>query len=231
MERYEDAVAEETEADGEPSDKKRVGLLIALLAAVGAVVWYATRDEDDDFPLSLPYTPEPTPRKSGVPVTSWRGLLGADTARGINFHRLRDNPALNNYRGGLKPKHTTVSEQFFRDLARDYGIRRIITLNADSGGKSVPAIASRAGLEAYYFPMGEESLPNREKFEQIKAILRKGNTLVHCTHGADRTGAIIGRYYVEEGIMSVDAAFADMLRYKSGSPYSSVANFVRYGPR
>jgi protein-tyrosine phosphatase len=79
--------------------------------------------------------------------------------------------------------------------------------------------------------MGEESLPNREKFEQIKAILRKGNTLVHCTHGADRTGAIIGRYYVEEGIMSVDAAFADMLRYKSGSPYSSVANFVRYGPR
>ena len=80
--------------------------------------------------------------------------------------------------------------------------------------------------------MGEKSLGPRDAYEQIRAIMRKGNTLVHCTHGADRTGAIIGRYYVDEGIMSVDEALADMEKY-NGKDYTfeSVIDFIKYGPQ
>ena len=44
-------------------------------------------------------------------TTSWKGLLGKERAGGINFHELETGN--NNYRGGIKPKHTTPSPEFF----------------------------------------------------------------------------------------------------------------------
>ena len=157
------------------------------------------------------------PSKSGrppEPTDTWSGWLGTRTGGGINFDRLKDGR--NNYRGGMKTTYTNLSPDLFRELKRDYGIERVVTLNADWGGSTVPGLVREAGLESHYYKMHEGNMMSsgkRKAFEEIKALLRQGNTLVHCTHGADRTGAVVGRYYVEDGIMSLSDAIADAKRY------------------
>jgi hypothetical protein len=38
--------------------------------------------------------------------------------------------------------------------------------------------------------------------ENAGAVLDKGNTLIHCAHGADRTGGIVGGYLKTRGYMT-----------------------------
>lgn len=223
-----------------------IGLGVALLLGTGATVWFMRGKrkrrekfdaDEDDKPQFTPSAVAESPaiaarsesRRRGSRVTTWKGMLGKERKGGLNFHRLADSR--NNYRGGLNPKHTVHSAQLFADMRRDYGIQRIVTLNADKDGDKLPALVRAAGLESIYIPSGEKSLPSRSEFERIKAALRAGNTLVHCAAGADRTGAVVARYYVEEGIMPVAAAVEDMKRYKSGNPYDTVMDYVVNGPR
>jgi hypothetical protein len=160
---------------------------------------------------------------------SFRCRLGTETARGINFHLLADGK--NNYRAGLDSSVTPVSVDFFKELAADYGIKRIITLNSDGGGNSVPDLASQAGLESHYFPMGENDWPNRDKFETIKRVLEQGDALIHCTHGADRTGAIVGRYYIEELGWDVNRAIEDTKKYGGHKQqFPNMRKFLITGP-
>ena len=46
-----------------------------------------------------------------------------------------------------------------------------------------------------------------------KNFMNKGNTLIHCTHGADRTGAIAGRWMVEKYGISAKEAYKDALKH------------------
>ena len=56
--------------------------------------------------------------------------------------------------------------------------------------------AKDLGLEFVYIPLTNRG-PKPEDWEIIKEYLYMGNNLVHCTHGADRTGAVIGRFRLE----------------------------------
>lgn len=159
---------------------------------------------------------------AGGGFDSWKGKENKIFARGINFHRLKsDLPfggGLNNFRSGIKPKHVNATPEFFRQLSQDFGIDTVITLNADNGGKKASEAAAAAGLNVMYAPSsdsgGSLNMQNYT-FEDIVKQLDKGNTLIHCTHGADRTGAVVGRYYVRKG-MSVEDALQDAYKYKSG---------------
>lgn len=164
--------------------------------------------------------------KKGLPVnppggskakSSWKGRLGKFTARDINFHKLIKG-GKNNYRSGMKPRHVNASVDFFKSLKKDFKIDTVITLNADNSGRSASNNAKAAGMTVMYAPAsdsgGKLNIQNYS-FNQIVKQLDKGNTLVHCTHGADRTGAVVGRYYARKG-MSVEAALEDAYKYKSG---------------
>lgn len=163
---------------------------------------------------------------------SWKGRLGSETARGINFHKMLDNR--NNYRAGIKPKHTAISREFFQELRDVYGIQRVITLNdRNHAGQDIPTLVDAAGLTSYYVPMGENNMGTRRQLDKIKSILAQGNTLIHCTHGADRTGAVVGRYYVENLGWSVPNAIADAKKYggyKSGPDFTNSRDFLDNGP-
>jgi len=151
---------------------------------------------------------------------------GAQFERKFNFHKIKDG--LNNYRAGLSDSRLDASPETFKDLNRRYGITTVITLNGDEGGNKIPGHVEAAGLKSIYIPIGSNL--GKPDFEKVKAALRNGNTLVHCAHGADRTGGTVGRYYVDEKLMSVEQAYDDMLLYKSGQPQKSIARFVREGP-
>jgi len=160
-------------------------------------------------------------------VDSWRGRLGTETGGGINFHKLEDGR--NNYRGALDEGRTTASAEFFDELRKDYGIRTVVTLNADSGGRDIPDLVEEAGLESLYVPMGDNDWPSRESFEKIKSALREGNTLVHCTHGADRTGAVVGRYYIEDLGWDLKTAI-DYTKKFGGHKLPGMKRFLINGP-
>jgi hypothetical protein len=170
------------------------------------------------------------PRDVKGALTSWIGRLGKKRKGGENFHALKDG--LNNYRGGIKPKHTTPSKEFFEELQSEYGIERIITLNGSA--KWVGPLVKSAGLEWIYEPLSDSRGTlnlGSSGWSKIKNGLKKGNALIHCTHGADRTGATVGRWYVEKDIMSVSKAKDDAFAYNGKTKnLDSVDKFIEQGP-
>jgi hypothetical protein len=176
-------------------------------------------------------------KSSSKASSSWKGRLGERTGGGINFHKILDNK--NNYRAGIKNKHTNPTVDFWKELAKPknqggYGIKNVISLNADQGGKAAANNAVKAGLNVFKNFIGEDNMGNRSKFNKAKEMLKKGNTLIHCTHGADRTGAYVGRYYMEElAGWDFERAKTDTKKYgghKSAAGYKSARDFLQNGP-
>ena len=54
--------------------------------------------------------------------------------------------------------------------------------------------------------------PDPDKVTQADALLlQQDGVLVHCTHGHDRTGYLVGRHQVLSGTLSKDKAYQEML--------------------
>ena len=112
----------------------------------------------------------------------------------------------NNYRSG-EPKNAT--SEFFKSLNQKYGIDTVVTLN---GNKNVQTAVKDAGLKSIPVYLTSKP-PSDSQWKDIKSALKTGNTLVHCTHGADRTGAIIAKYEIKECGKNAKAAYDDALTY------------------
>ena len=156
---------------------------------------------------------------------SWFGRLGTTLGYDINFHKLLDGK--NNYRAAISSEFVDLSVGFFKNLEKYYGIKRVVTLNSDGGGADIPAMVTAAGLESIYVPIEETSQPTRDQFEKIVNGLLSGNALIHCTNGADRTGAIVARYYIELLGWSVAQAMTDAKLYGFGESLSSLSGFLK----
>lgn len=124
----------------------------------------------------------------------------AQLSKNFNFHLIPDG--LNNYR----------SAQFLKKdlpyIIKKYGIKRIIRMNGDSDSKHrsqyEPTLISTEKKicednKCEFFNINaHEGYKSNEGYvgslNKMNDILLKGNTLIHCTHGQDRTGGIVGGY-------------------------------------
>lgn len=117
---------------------------------------------------------------------------------GLEPDRFSPMSGKGNYRSGA-----LASFEQLKMLKKKYGIKRIVNLALDSmagqkderfncGGIAVPCEplwAEELGLE--YYPVYLHTKPPSETdWAMIKELLAEGNTLIHCTHGVDRTGAV-----------------------------------------
>lgn len=130
-------------------------------------------------------------------------------SRTYNIHLIPDGLA--NYRSGQIPK-TKLAE-----FIRKYNIKHIVRFNGNAvdGRKRVSdpitsideerKICEDNGCQFHFINSHKGYKPGQGytvSRDQVTEILKKGNTLVHCAHGADRTGGLVGGYLKMTGKMT-----------------------------
>jgi len=124
----------------------------------------------------------------------------------FNFHLIPDGKGTN-YRSAQIPITVGSDErkkEFLGPVLDKYGIKRIIRMNHDNNdsfhysihGKTLVnderELAKSKGIEFHY----KHAIDDHE---EIKNLLKKGNALIHCAHGADRTGGNVAGYLRDIG--------------------------------
>lgn len=75
-----------------------------------------------------------------------------------------------------------------------------------------------AGITRLHVPMSASKMPNESQWAQITEAM-KGPVYIHCKWGADRTGAVIAKYLVEEKGYSPQDAYKAVI---SGGSHAGV---------
>ncbi|MHB9024662.1 MAG: protein tyrosine phosphatase family protein [Armatimonadota bacterium] len=137
------------------------------------------------------------------------------------------------------PNFQTVSDGIYRGAAPTYaglqalramGIRTIIDLRISPKLVKVEKKnVSELGMTWINLPMGKEA-PTKQQVETLLDTLAKAPerpVFVHCQHGADRTGCMIGIYRVQVQGWSFAQAWAEMRKYGYKPHLSEMKEAVR----
>lgn len=135
----------------------------------------------------------------------------------FNFHLIPDGK--NNYRSAQIP--VKINEKnYLSEIIDKYRIKTIIRFNgdgADSRHKSThpstsiqdeKGLAESKGVKFYL-------LSSTRDQDKVNSLLRGGNVLLHCAHGADRTGGNVGGYLKEIGFGDTDKIWSYTTQYNS----------------
>lgn len=95
------------------------------------------------------------------------------------------------------------------------GVRTIVKLNDDSEGSDAGAEALGLEVVRVSIPpkgdlVGVFERPDPSKLVVAIAALERGEVLVHCTHGQDRTGLVVGLYRVLHDHRKKSEAYREM---------------------
>jgi protein tyrosine/serine phosphatase len=174
--------------------------------------------------LSLPFSLKAAETKGDLP----------------NFHVVHDYLL----RGG-EPSHAGVKE------LHALGVKTIIDLRAPSERRfNEKKEAEELGMHYFDLPMtsaapttkqvtefvqavsqaeehGKKADPDRTKTEEATLGKYSGAVYVHCAHGSDRTGCMVGIWRVSHDHWNYQKAYDEMRQYYFGPKYTDLANAVR----
>lgn len=132
-------------------------------------------------------------------------------------------------------------EQVLAILARlkKQGVVTVIDLENTSGIQTRYAkLLSQSGLKRLHLPLHIAKVPNDREWKEILVALKQP-VYIHCKWGADRTGAIIGRYLVEVKGYESGTAYAAVISggshaghkggLKTGLLYRRLKDFIFFG--
>lgn len=139
-----------------------------------------------------------------------------------NFHQV--HPFL--YRGG------EPTAEGLKQLAK-MGVKTIIDLR-NPGEKKIPEqdLALKLSLNYISIPMGPQAPTETQvktfvtAVEAAKNNPKQGSVFLHCAHGSDRTGCLIGIWRVTHDNYSYEEAYKEMRQYYFGPKYTLLAGAV-----
>ncbi len=136
-----------------------------------------------------------------------------------NFHTV--GPGL--YRGGA-PTEAGLKH------VKAMGVQTVIDLRISPRQVKQEASEARAfGLRFINLPMGSDP-PTKKEVATLLATLKQSPThpvFVHCQHGADRTGCMIGIYRETQQGWGFSQTFAEMRRYGFNPRWDKLTTAVR----
>ncbi len=107
------------------------------------------------------------------------------------------------------------TEKGLTDLAKEKGIKTVINLeDSSSAQKKEKAWAEKLGLTYMPYPTDSFARPDDTKVAEILEILKDQTRypiLIHCKHGEDRTGMMVGLHRVFNEGWKADVAYQEML--------------------
>jgi protein tyrosine/serine phosphatase len=140
-----------------------------------------------------------------------------------NFHQV----ATYLYRGG-EPTEKGLEE------AKKMGVETIFDLRGTGPDTKVEKEeAEKLGLRYFNLPMDSRAPSNEfvDKFlhavEEAKAANNGHAVFVHCQHGSDRTGCMVGVWRVTHDGWNYDKAYEEMRKYYFGPKFINLSNTVR----
>ena len=139
-----------------------------------------------------------------------------------NFHKI---PLGNNNYRSAEPTASALA-----GVIQKYGIKNVVRFNgdgADSYGLSIDEerkICEQNGCSFH-------KLSSTRHQDKVNKLLDDGNTLIHCRHGADRTGGNIGGWLHSKGWGDTKKIWDYTTQYNSWEDYirKSPTIFVRDG--
>ncbi|MBB6052189.1 fused DSP-PTPase phosphatase/NAD kinase-like protein [Armatimonas rosea] len=99
---------------------------------------------------------------------------------------------------------------------KDLGVKLVIDLRIEKKGQAEEEAAVKAlGLKRVRIPLGAEA-PTEKQVAQFLALLKNAKSepvFVHCQHGADRTGAMVGIWRVTQSKWGFAQTYTEMRKY------------------
>lgn len=138
-----------------------------------------------------------------------------------NFHQVHTYL----YRGG------EPTSQGLKAL-KDKGIKTIIDLRAETPmSRQERAQVKTLGLDYINLPMSDKAPTDKQvkTFIDTTRLARDNSApvFVHCAHGSDRTGCLIGIWRVTEDNYSYDQAYKEMRKYWFGPKFVNLSQAVQ----
>jgi protein tyrosine/serine phosphatase len=167
--------------------------------------------------MLLPLAAGRSAARSGPRPPAWAqpiALAGAP-----NLHRVEDNV----FRGGQP------DAQGFRGLATTYGVRTVISLRAFNADGP---LARGLDLMLVRFPIHTWNIERADVVAALRRLRRASQeapVLLHCQHGADRTGLISALYRILYQSWSKDSALDEMQNGNFGyhAIWGNIPRFIR----
>lgn len=141
------------------------------------------------------------------------------------------------------PNMSVVAPNFYRGGQPDYeGLRHLkeagikVDVSLDNEEKYTAAESQQAaslGLTYVHIPLSPFRRPSDADIARFLSIVSKKDdepVFVHCVHGRDRTGAMVGIYRVVTEHVEPDAAYREMLDHGFRSFFKKLSDAVFDAP-
>jgi protein tyrosine/serine phosphatase len=165
----------------------------------------------------LPLAARQSVAEAVVRPPSWATPVALDGAP--NLHRVEDN-----FFRSAQP-----SAQGFKSLATLHGVRTVVSLRAFNSDE---ALARGLDLRLVRFPIHTWNIKRADAvaaLQTLRRASREAPVLLHCQHGADRTGLIAALYRILYQGWSKDAALDEMQNGNLGyhAVWGNIPRFIR----
>lgn len=123
------------------------------------------------------------------------------------------------------------SEAGMQELSKR-GVKTLIDLRArGERSKLEEAQAKALNMQYINLPMSDKA-PTKDQVKKLMETIKKGKetnspVLVHCAHGSDRTGCMVGIWRVSEDGLTYDQAYKEMRKYYFGPQYKQLSAAVK----